>query len=126
MPRILIVDDNPVMRKLLDKALQPLEVELLYASDGLYALDILRCNRGIDLVMTDISMPVLNGRLLIQTIKNEKKLQHLPVIIMSGVVGISAIADLLDIGAEKFIPKPFKLDSVREDVANCLGLGLEV
>ncbi len=122
MFKILIVDDDPVMRKLLGKALDDPEMELLYTSDGLYALDILRCNPSIDLLLTDVSMPILDGRQLALAVKGDKRLAHIPILIMSGVVGINAIADLLDAGAEKFIPKPFNMQSVREDVASCLGL----
>ncbi len=124
MYKVLIVDDDPVMRKLLGKALDSLDLELMYASDGLYALDVVRCNPGIDLLLTDVSMPILDGRQLTQTMKNEKKLAHIPIIIMSGVVGINAIADLLDAGAEKFIPKPFNMETLREDVASSLGINL--
>jgi two-component system chemotaxis response regulator CheY len=120
MPKLLIVEDDPVMRKLLAKAVASLEVEAHYASDGLYALDALRCNPDFDLILTDISMPILDGRTLINLIRQDPKFDHIPVIIMSGVVGMSEIADLLDAGAAKFIPKPFKMDVVREDVQSLL------
>lgn len=122
MARILIVDDDPVMRRLLDKALQPLGVQLHHCSDGIHALDALRCNPDFDLILTDISMPVLDGRQLLNTIAQDKSLSKIPVLIMSGVVGVNEIADLLDQGAAKFIPKPFNMQTVRDDVMSCLDL----
>jgi CheY-like chemotaxis protein len=122
MSKILIVDDDPVMRRLLDSALAPLEFEVHHCSDGIHALDALRCNPDFDLLITDISMPVLDGRQLISTIVREPSLPRIPILIMSGVVGINEIADLLDLGATKFIPKPFNMQTLRDDVVSCLGL----
>lgn len=120
MSKILIVDDDPVMRKLVAKAVAPLNLETFFASDGIHALDALRCNADFDLLITDISMSVLDGRQLITTIKNDPALADTPVLIMSGVVGMSEIADLLDLGASKFIPKPFNMQTLRDDVVSVL------
>ncbi len=122
MAKILIVDDDPVMRRLLDKALEPLDAHLHHCSDGIHALDALRCNPDFDLLITDISMPVLDGRMLISTVVRDKSLPKIPILIMSGVVGVNEIADLLDLGATKFIPKPFNMQTLRDDVISCLDL----
>lgn len=120
MARILIVDDDPVMRRLLTQALEPLNLQLHHCSDGIHALDALRCNPDFDLLITDISMPVLDGRQLISTMMQDKNLPDIPILIMSGVVGVNEIADLLDLGATKFIPKPFNMQTLRDDVLACL------
>ena len=122
MPRILIVDDDPVMRKLLATALKPLDMQLHFCSDGIHALDALRSNHDFDLVITDISMPVLDGRQLIIAMAHDKAIPKIPVLIMSGVVGAHEIADLLELGATRFIPKPFNMQTLREDVMVCLDL----
>jgi CheY-like chemotaxis protein len=122
MAKILIVEDDPVMRRLLAKALEPLGLDLHHCSDGIHALDALRCNDCFDLIITDISMPVLDGRQLVSTLVHDKNLPNIPVLIMSGVVGVNEIADLLDLGATKFIPKPFNMQTLRDDVASCLNL----
>lgn len=122
MPRILVVDDDPVMRTVITRALEPLQCDLHLASDGIHALDALRCNQNFDLLITDISMPVLDGRQLIATLKHDKSLPRIPVLITSGVVGVHEIADLLDIGATMFVPKPIAAAAFREDVMSCLQL----
>jgi CheY-like chemotaxis protein len=122
MAKILIVEDDPVMRRLLAKALEPMVLDLHHCSDGIHALDALRCNNSFDLIITDISMPVLDGRQLISTVVNDKNLPDIPILIMSGVVGVNEIADLLDLGATRFIPKPFNMQTLRDDVASCLEL----
>ncbi|MCP4291195.1 MAG: response regulator [bacterium] len=120
MSKILIVDDDPVMRKLLAKAVSRLDAVVFLASDGIHALDALRCNNDFDLILTDISMPVLDGRQLITTVKGDPKMSHIPILIMSGVVRMKDIADLLDLGATKFIPKPFNMKTLREDIVRTL------
>jgi CheY-like chemotaxis protein len=122
MSRILVVDDDPVMRTVIARALESLNCDLHLASDGIHALDAIRCNRNFDLLITDISMPVLDGRQLIATLKHDKSLPQIPILITSGVVGVHEIADLLDIGATMFVPKPIHAASFREDVVNCLKL----
>lgn len=120
MSRILVVDDDAVMRHVIARALAPLDCDLHFASDGIHAIDALRCNRDFDLLITDISMPVLDGRQLIGTIQLDKSLPQIPVLITSGVVGVHEIADLLKLGATMFVPKPIHAASFREDVLSCL------
>jgi CheY-like chemotaxis protein len=118
--KILIVDDDPVMRRMLAQALEPLGMQLHHCSDGIHALDAVRCNPDFDLIITDISMPVLDGRQLISAITGDLTLPRIPILIMSGVVGVNEIADLLERGATRFVPKPFNMQTVRDDVLGCL------
>ena len=60
--------------------------------------------------------------MLISTVVRDKSLPKIPILIMSGVVGVNEIADLLDLGATKFIPKPFNMQTLRDDVISCLDL----
>lgn len=122
MARILIAEDDPMVRRTITKGLAPLQHDLLFVSDGIHAMDILRCNPCFDLLITDISMPLLDGRQLVSTIAHDKALCDLPVLIMSGVVGVNEISDLLDLGASAFLAKPLNMKALREDVTNCLEL----
>lgn len=122
MARILIAEDDPMVRRTIAKGLAQLGHELLFVSDGIHAVDVLRCNPGFDLLITDISMPLLDGRQLVGTIARDKTLGGIPVLIMSGVVGVRDISDLLELGASKFLAKPLNMAALREDVAHCLEL----
>ena len=122
MARILIAEDDPMVRRTIAKGLATLRHDLLFVSDGIHAVDILRCNPGFDLLITDLSMPLLDGRQLVGTIAHDKTLGQIPVLIMSGVVGVRDIADLLDLGATKFLAKPLNMAALREDVTHCLEL----
>ncbi|MBK8164523.1 MAG: response regulator [bacterium] len=122
MARILIADDDPMVRRTIAKGLATLRHDLLFVSDGIHAIDLLRCNAGFDLLITDISMPLLDGRQLVGTLAHDPSLGGIPVLIMSGVVGVRDIADLLEMGATKFLAKPLNMAVLREDVNHCLEL----
>ena len=120
--RVLIVDDDPATRRILDSAIKDLDLGCHFCSDGVHALDALQCNRDFVLLLADISMKVMDGRSLIEIIRRDKRLPDIPIIIMSGVVTNDEVSDLLERGASKFLPKPFGLDDIREAVRNCLDL----
>ena len=61
---ILIVDDDPSIRKLIKDILQPVEYRLLFANDGDDALNIVRKDGPVDVLLTDVIMPNMNGRQL--------------------------------------------------------------
>ncbi len=120
MSRILVAEDDAGTRRLIATALEPLGMPVHFTSDGIHAMDALRCNGDFDLLVTDISMPLLDGRQLIDTIMRDPSLPRLPILIMSGVVGIKDISDLLDAGATQFIAKPINMKTFRQDVRECL------
>lgn len=122
MARILIAEDDPMVRLTIAKGLATLRHDLLFVSDGIHAIDVLRCNPGFDLLISDISMPLLDGRQLVGTLARDPSLGGIPVLIMSGVVGVRDIADLLEMGATKFLAKPLNMAVLREDVTHCLDL----
>jgi len=123
MKRILIVDDDATTRRLLAEAMAIFELEVHFCSDGIHALDALRCNSGYDLVITDVGMPVLDGRQLVTAMKTDSLLRGIPILVTSGIVGGREINDLMEAGADGFIAKPLNLASVRDEVAGCLRLG---
>jgi len=65
-------------------------------------------------LISDIMMPEMDGRQLIQTLRGDSGLKDLPIIIMSAVVGIKQISDLLDLGASLFQPKPIDLTELKK------------
>lgn len=120
MSRILIVDDDPQSRRILAEAAQALGHGWHCCSDGIHALDALRCNPDFVLMITDVAMPVLDGRQLLAYVQEDEHLPDIPIMITSGVIGPSEIARLLDGGAAGFIPKPLHVSAVRESVSSCL------
>jgi CheY-like chemotaxis protein len=79
---ILIVEDNPVSAKLVDHTLKKYDFETLIASNGIEALEILSKNSSsIEIVITDVMMPEMDGLTLANKIKTSAAYAHIPVII---------------------------------------------
>lgn len=121
MKRILIVDDDASIRRLLERTLAPLAAELHFCSDGLHAMDALRCNGAYDLMITDVKMPVMDGRQLVTAVLAAADLAGMPILVTSGIVSGREVTDLLHAGVCGFLAKPLNLAAVRGDVSACLG-----
>jgi signal transduction histidine kinase/ActR/RegA family two-component response regulator len=103
--RVLVVDDNGDMRSYIAKLLRPYW-EVTTAADGMQALAEIDAALP-DLVITDMHMPVLDGRGLIQHIRTRKAAHALPVIVLSAQAGEEQRAAGLEQGADDYLVKPF-------------------
>ncbi len=104
--RVLVVDDNEMNRDMLSRRVERQGHTVKLAKDGLEALNILRAE-PIDLVLLDIMMPGMNGYEVLETIKNDQALRHVPVIMISAVDEIDSVVRCIEMGAEDYLPKPF-------------------
>jgi two-component system, cell cycle response regulator len=107
--RILIVDDNQINRRLLQRALEHEGYEVESAEDGRLALDHMRnvAVQAFDVVLLDILMPELDGYDTLATIKGDEALRHLPVIMISAVDELESVIRCIEMGATDYLPKPF-------------------
>lgn len=104
---ILIVDDSTAMRSLLVAIVEGLgSIKTVQAASGFEALRILPRER-IDLVLTDINMPDINGLELLSYIRNNPAYQNLPVVIISTEGSRKDIDRGLSLGANEYLVKPF-------------------
>lgn len=109
--RILIVDDDPSIRSMLEMILREgKSYEILTAENGRKALDVIKNHKQIDVVLTDIQMPRMNGMELLKEIKSIDP--TLPVIMITGFPTIDIAIRCMKEGASDFITKPFKFDQV--------------
>ena len=116
MKRILIVDDSPAARSLVAAALD--ETETLRAeriSSGIEALKLLS-TEDFDLVVTDVNMPDLNGLELLRFIKQNERLRHLPVLVISTDTTEQDCERALALGADAYLAKPFTLEELRQTI----------
>src|SRR5579859_8125724 len=118
--RILIVDDDPVMVRVLARILSPMG-EILFATDGESALRMVR-ERSPDAVLLDVEMPGLNGFDVCQTIKADPSNADLPILFVSGHTDIETEAKGLEAGAVDYIMKPPSPPIVRARVRTQLVL----
>ena len=125
MTRILIVEDSAAMRAYVRSALEdpamslPEEIEIMEAANGLSALRLLPRGR-FDLVITDINMPDVNGLELIRFMRQNPRYEHIGLLIISTQASERDIERGLALGADRFLPKPFTPESLRETVSEIL------
>lgn len=103
--KILIVDDEEMMRNLLSKILKRENYQILTAADGLEGLRVIH-DESIDIVISDMKMPQMNGFELLKNIKEEYP--QIGVIIMTAYGDTYTVKDALLLGADEYITKPFK------------------
>ena len=103
---ILIVDDDPLNRRLLTKSLENDGHRTTQFDNGFAALAAIGEDPP-DLVLLDIEMPGLDGIEVLERLKADAKLRHVPVIMISGVDDNASVVRCIEAGAEDFLPKPF-------------------
>ncbi len=121
MPRgnshVLVIDDEHVVRQVCQLSLERAGYTVSTAEDGINGLAVLDKRADIDIVLTDLKMPGMNGMDVLRQIKIEKP--HIEVIIMTGYATIERAITAMKIGAYDFILKPLKPDQIRLAVKKC-------
>lgn len=86
MPIVLVVDDSPVIRRVMSVTLEKYDYEVEVAEDGLQAIEILEDpDVDIDIVFADINMPVLDGISMLKEIRQHESFKHLPIVMLTAV-----------------------------------------
>ena len=117
---LLVVDDNEDNRYTLTRRLKREGyTNLTTANDGREALELLR-SKKFDLVLLDIMMPEMNGYEVLEHLKADAELRHLPVIMISAVGEIDSVVRCIELGAEDYLPKPFNPTLLRARVGASL------
>lgn len=117
--RILVVDDQEANRALLSDFIHMLGHTTVFAEDGRKALDRLQ-EQPVDLVLLDITMPVMDGYQVLDHIKSDATLRHVPVIVISGVDEMSSLAHCIERGADDYLTKPFNATVLRARIKAAL------
>jgi adenylate cyclase len=104
--RVLVVDDDRMNRMLLTRSLEQAGHEVRTAVNGAEALEMLSDEQP-DVVLLDIVMPELDGVSVLERMKADDALNHLPVIMISAVDETESVLRCIEIGAEDYLPKPF-------------------
>lgn len=105
MKKLLLIEDDDLLRKSLAHFLRRQEFEVVEKSNGLDALNEIRSS-SFDLIITDLNIPFVGGLEIINTIRNELSLT-VPVIVLTSSGVETTELEAFDIGASEFIPKPF-------------------
>lgn len=113
---LLIVEDESDMRLYLSSELSPL-YNIIQAANGQEAVDMIK-NSRIDLVVSDIMMPLMDGCELCNFIKTNVEYSHIPVLLLTAVVGVETRIETLKSGADGYIEKPFEMELLKANIAN--------
>lgn len=117
---ILLVDDSPTVRRMMEWALRPGGYRLAQAVDGIHALEILK-GQSVDLAIVDLNMPRMDGIELIRTIRADEKLKRLPVILLTTEGRDQDRDEGLKAGANLYLTKPSAPSLLLEKVEGFLG-----
>jgi len=121
---ILIVDDSPAMRafvaRVLDLSGLPLG-RLFEVANGQEALDTLG-NDWVDVILTDINMPVMDGEELLRRLEADELWRSIPVIVVSTDRTEARVGRMLALGARGYVKKPFLPEALRCEVERVLGV----
>lgn len=120
MARILVAEDEKSIGTFLVHALESQGHVVYVSPNGEHALETLQHNDGFELLICDLKMPRMDGRQLIEALRQREDFADLPIIIMSGYASIEEIDDLLEAGAEAFLAKPINLKELEKFIYDAL------
>ena len=114
--RLMIVDDEPAMRRLTRRSLEHIGVgQIFEAADGEEALERMRAER-VHIVIADYGMPRMNGLQLLQMVRSDASLAKVGFIMLSGVSDASVVEQADKLGADGFVMKPFSLADLQQRI----------
>ncbi len=111
-PRVLLIEDDPVMVKLLSFALEKRGFEVKIATDGKKALDYLTSTEEPNLVLLDLMLPFINGYEILSEIRKNNLWKSIPVIVMTAEARRQCINEAFDAGANDYLVKPVQFDDL--------------
>jgi len=120
MEKVLIVDDNRASRDLIRAILRPVRCDIIEASHGQQALDLIQHDRP-DLVLLDVDMPGLDGLALVRRIREKPSLAGLPVVAVTAFAMEGDRERCLAAGFTAYFTKPVRAALLRQQVQQLLG-----
>ncbi|TKX28353.1 hybrid sensor histidine kinase/response regulator [Campylobacter sp. MIT 12-5580] len=121
---VLIVDDSKMDRTLMQKALEPLGVSIIEATNGVEALEVVKSNdREIDAMLIDIEMPRMDGYTLAGEIRKYSKYRQLPLIAVTSRTSKTDRLRGVEVGMTEYITKPYSPEYLENVVKKNLKLG---
>jgi two-component system chemotaxis response regulator CheY len=119
---VLVVDDSAAIRKILQRVLRQtgMAIHNIYeAGDGMEALILLGTHK-VDLVLSDINMPKMDGLQLLAAIKASDQWRHIPVVMITTEGGETKVGEAVKLGAAGYVRKPFTADQIKEKLAGII------
>jgi CheY-like chemotaxis protein len=111
--RLLVVDDDPVIRQLITTVAEQEGQTVVALGDGREAYRLLKSDANFVGVVLDMMMPHLKGLDIARYMRTEKRLMRIPVVMITGGDELSLMADSFSAGATVFLPKPFTIEQLQ-------------
>ena len=111
---VLIVDDSPTSRMIIQRCLEMTGVEVdsfLFAENGIEGLSSIEDNK-VDLILTDINMPKMDGLTFIKLLKNKESTAGIPIIVTSSIADGSIETEMKKLGVTAIIKKPISPEKI--------------
>jgi len=116
--RLLVVEDNVELLMLMQQLLRT-SYHVYVAKNGLEALDIIH-QKDLDLIISDVMMPEMDGYELTKTVKDDPNYNHLPIILLTAKTQEEDEQEALLLGADEFLTKPFRLSDLKLRIDNII------
>jgi CheY-like chemotaxis protein len=123
--KILTVDDSRTIRMIVKKAFKPYDCEMVEAENGMEGLTAAAKEKP-DLIVLDITMPVMSGIEMLGKLMEQTDLQHIPVIMLTAESGKDNVMQIVKMGVKDYIVKPFKGEQLIERAGAILNLKLRL
>ena len=122
---VLIVEDNNDLLMLMKQLMQH-KYHIKTATNGQEALNVVHANSRLDLIVSDVMMPVMNGYELTTRIKQDPEYSHLPIILLTAKTQEEDQREALETGADDYIAKPFRLGELQLRIDNIIANRLRI
>ena len=119
---VLIVDDSAAIRKILQRVLRQTDIpigEVLEAGDGVEALKTLN-DRQVNLILSDINMPNMDGLQLLAQLKQTDKWKSVPIVMVTTEGGQGKVIEAVQLGAAGYVRKPFTAEQIKEKLTGLI------
>ena len=117
--KVLVIDDDPVCRRLLKGTLEKRGAEVLLAADGRAGLEAARTSRP-DLVVSDIVMPGMDGYEFCRSVREDRQLSDTPVILVTALSDPNDVVSALECDADAFVTKPYDPAALNQCIESLL------
>jgi len=115
--KILVVDDFPTMRKIIRQVLSQIGyTDVIEASDGLLALDVLKNNKDVQFIISDWNMPKMTGVELLKAIRANPTHRDVPFLMVTAEADKENIVEAVKNGANNYIVKPFNAATLKDKI----------
>ena len=102
---VLVADDDPVTRLMLTGSLERNGHQVTTAEDGSQALDLVR-TMAVDVILLDVVMPQMDGYAVLEQLKADPDLRHIPVVMVTSVDDVDSAVRCIELGADDYLSKP--------------------